>query len=61
MASPDPDSPVFGKVEPKDIVSWIFKDKLPVRFQIQMHKVIWDPKATGVEDGECLLPIAAFA
>lgn len=41
-------SPVFGRVEPKDIVAWILEDKLPVRFQIQMHKVIWDPKATGV-------------
>lgn len=41
-------SPVFGRVEPKDIVAWILEDRLPVRFQIQMHKVIWDPKATGV-------------
>jgi 7-carboxy-7-deazaguanine synthase len=41
-------SPVFGKVEAEDIVAWILEDRLPVRFQIQMHKVIWDPKATGV-------------
>lgn len=41
-------SPVFGRIEPRDIVSWILEDRLPVRFQIQMHKVIWDPRATGV-------------
>jgi 7-carboxy-7-deazaguanine synthase len=41
-------SAVFGAVEPKDIVAWILEDRLPVRFQIQMHKVIWHPKATGV-------------
>jgi len=41
-------SPVFGKVDPKDIVAWMVADKLPVRFQLQMHKFIWDPKAKGV-------------
>ena len=41
-------SPVFGKIEPRDIVAWMLADKLPVRFQLQMHKFIWDPKAKGV-------------
>lgn len=41
-------SPVFGQIEPRAIVSWILEDRLPVRFQIQMHKVIWEPTATGV-------------
>jgi len=41
-------SPVFGKIEPRDIVAWILQDRLSVRFQIQMHKVIWDPQAQGV-------------
>ncbi|MDZ4815615.1 MAG: radical SAM protein [Verrucomicrobiota bacterium] len=41
-------SPVFGRVDPSDIVSWILKDHLPVRFQIQMHKIIWDPLKKGV-------------
>jgi len=41
-------SPVFGEVEPAHIVDWILEDKLPVRFQLQMHKFIWDPAARGV-------------
>ena len=41
-------SPVFGKVEPRAIVEWIIADKLPVRFQLQMHKFIWEPRARGV-------------
>jgi 7-carboxy-7-deazaguanine synthase len=41
-------SPVFGRIEPRDIVAWIIADKLPVRFQLQMHKFIWDPKQKGV-------------
>ena len=41
-------SPVFGRIEPRDIVGWIIEDKLPVRFQLQMHKFIWDPKQKGV-------------
>lgn len=41
-------SPVFGKIDPKDIVSWMLEDKLPARFQLQMHKFIWEPRARGV-------------
>ena len=41
-------SPIFGKIEPRDIVEWIIADALPVRFQLQMHKFIWEPKAKGV-------------
>ena len=41
-------SPVFGKIAPSDMVSWILEDKLPVRFQLQMHKFIWEPRARGV-------------
>lgn len=41
-------SPVFGKIDPRDIVEWMLADKLPVRFQLQMHKFIWDPKTKGV-------------
>ena len=41
-------SPIFGRIEPREIVEWILADKLPVRFQIQMHKVIWEPRARGV-------------
>ncbi len=41
-------SPVFGRIEPRDIVDWIIEDKLGVRFQLQMHKFIWAPDAKGV-------------
>jgi 7-carboxy-7-deazaguanine synthase len=41
-------SPVFGKIDPRDIVAWMLADKLPARFQLQMHKFIWDPKMKGV-------------
>lgn len=41
-------SAAFGLVEPKDVVAWILEDSLNVRFQIQMHKVIWDPSEKSV-------------
>jgi 7-carboxy-7-deazaguanine synthase len=41
-------STVFGVLEPADVVRWMLEDKLPARFQLQMHKVIWDPHARGV-------------
>ncbi|CAN5744567.1 7-carboxy-7-deazaguanine synthase QueE [soil metagenome] len=41
-------SVVFGKLAPRDVVEWILEDALPVRFQLQMHKFIWEPKARGV-------------
>jgi 7-carboxy-7-deazaguanine synthase len=41
-------SPVFGKIDPRDIVEWMLADKVPARFQLQMHKFIWDPKTKGV-------------
>jgi len=41
-------SPIFGRIEPQEIVEWILADKLPVRFQLQMHKFIWAPAERGV-------------
>ena len=41
-------SPVFGSIEPVDIVNWMLADKVEARFQLQLHKLIWDPKAKGV-------------
>ena len=41
-------SPVFGQVAPLDLVSWIMEDRLPVRFQLQLHKVLWPPDQRGV-------------
>ncbi len=41
-------SPVFGKIEPRSIVEWILRDGLDVRFQLQMHKFIWEPERKSV-------------
>jgi 7-carboxy-7-deazaguanine synthase len=41
-------SPVFGHLEPRQIVEWMLEDRLPARFQLQIHKFIWDPCARGV-------------
>ncbi len=41
-------SPIFGRIEPRQIVDWMLEDKLPARFQLQMHKFIWEPRARGV-------------
>lgn len=41
-------SPVFGAVEPKDIVAWMLGDHVPARFQVQLHKVVWPPHERGV-------------
>ncbi len=41
-------SPVFGKIEAREIVDWIVADKLDVRFQLQMHKFVWPPLQRGV-------------
>lgn len=38
-------SPVYGAVEPRDLAEWIIEDKLPVRFQMQLHKLLWDDAA----------------
>lgn len=41
-------SPVFGKIDPDVLASWIVEDRLNVRFQLQIHKYIWDPNKKGV-------------
>lgn len=41
-------SPVFDKLDLKDLSGWILEDRLPVRLQTQLHKVIWDKNAIGV-------------
>jgi 7-carboxy-7-deazaguanine synthase len=34
-------SPVAGKLEPRQLAEWVLRDKLPVRVQLQLHKIIW--------------------
>jgi 7-carboxy-7-deazaguanine synthase len=42
-------SPVFGAVQPVELVNWLLDSGLHrVRFQLQLHKIIWDPATRGV-------------
>jgi 7-carboxy-7-deazaguanine synthase len=41
-------STVWGKLATKDLVDWVLEDELPVRVQVQLHKVIWGAEAQGV-------------
>lgn len=41
-------STVFGELPPRNLVQWILEDRLPVRFQLQIHKYIWPHDARGV-------------
>ena len=41
-------SSVFGIIEHKNLVEWILKDNLNVRYQLQLHKYIWEPDKKGV-------------
>ncbi len=40
--------PAFGELDPRQLAEWVLADKLPVRFQLQLHKFIWDPNMKGV-------------
>ena len=37
-------SPVYNQVNPTELAEWILHDKLPVRMQIQLQKVLWGEK-----------------
>jgi 7-carboxy-7-deazaguanine synthase len=41
-------SAVFGQVNPTELAGWILGSGLPVRLQLQQHKILWDPAARGV-------------
>jgi len=34
-------SPAWGLVDPSELAGWILQDRLPVRFQLQLHKLLW--------------------
>lgn len=34
-------SPVWEELDPAQLAQWILEDQLPVRFQLQLHKVLW--------------------
>ncbi|MEG3184022.1 7-carboxy-7-deazaguanine synthase QueE [Lysobacter erysipheiresistens] len=35
-------SPSFSQLRARDLADWIVADRLPVRFQLQLHKILWD-------------------
>ncbi len=37
-------SPVYSQVNPSDLAAWVLADKLPVRMQVQLHKILWGEK-----------------
>jgi 7-carboxy-7-deazaguanine synthase len=41
-------SPVWGETDLEALAGWILEDALPVRFQTQLHKLIWGPDRKGV-------------
>jgi 7-carboxy-7-deazaguanine synthase len=34
-------SPVQGQLDPAQLAQWILDDRLPLRFQLQLHKLLW--------------------
>ena len=34
-------SPSYGQIEARELAQWILDDRLAVRFQLQLHKVLW--------------------
>ncbi|MAT65691.1 MAG: 7-carboxy-7-deazaguanine synthase QueE [Gammaproteobacteria bacterium] len=34
-------SPAWGQLQPRELADWILADRLPVRFQVQLHKLLW--------------------
>jgi len=41
-------SSVVGKLDPADLADWLLQDQLPVRLQLQLHKIIWPHQERGV-------------
>jgi 7-carboxy-7-deazaguanine synthase len=41
-------SPVWGSMDFQELAGWVLEDRLPVRYQIQLHKIIWGANVHGV-------------
>ncbi|WP_018132347.1 radical SAM protein [Effusibacillus pohliae] len=41
-------SPIFGGLTYRELVEWVLEDRLDARFQVQLHKIVWDPQLRGV-------------
>jgi 7-carboxy-7-deazaguanine synthase len=40
-------SPVAGRLAPADLADWLLADQLPVRLQLQLHKILWPTEIRG--------------
>ncbi len=40
-------SPVAGRLAPADVAAWVLEDRLPVRVQIQLHRLLWPDRERG--------------
>jgi len=41
-------SPVHGRVEPSDLARWILESGVEARLNLQLHRIVWGPRARGV-------------
>ena len=41
-------SPAYGRIDMPKLCEWILRDRLPVRINLQFHKIIWGAEADGV-------------
>ena len=41
-------SPVHGRLDPRILVEWMLRDRLPARLNLQLHKYIWEPETRRV-------------
>jgi len=41
-------SPVWESMDFRELAGWVIEDRLPVRYQIQLHKIIWGANVHGV-------------
>lgn len=41
-------SPVHGRLDPRDLVGWMLRDRLPARLNLQLHKYVWHPETRRV-------------
>jgi 7-carboxy-7-deazaguanine synthase len=44
-------SPVLQRLGPAQAADWILQERLPVRLQLQQHKLIWPERASGLDRG----------
>jgi 7-carboxy-7-deazaguanine synthase len=35
-------SPSYAQISPRDLADWIVAERLPVRYQMQLHKLLWN-------------------